>query len=437
MNSMDAFWMPFTANKGFRTNPRLVEAADGMYFTTTEGRKVLDGLAGLWCVNAGHNHPHIVERIRSQIGVLDYASSFQMSHPLAFNLASRLVAMMPKGFSQVFFTNSGSESVETALKIALGYQSIIGQGGRFRLIGRERGYHGVGFGGTSVGGMPPMRKGFGPLLPGTDHIRHTHDLARNAFSRGQPTHGAEFADDLQRVVELHGSGSIAAVIVEPFSGGGGVLLPPVGYLERLREICTEHGILLIFDEVITGFGRFGKATASEYFGVRPDIIVTAKALTNGTVPMGAVFVSTDIYDAFMGQSGDGVELYHGFTYSAHPLACAAADAAMDVYLNEGLFDRVDQLAPVWEDMLHGLSDGVGVVDVRNLGLVGAVEFDNAKGIAAERATRVGEFCWREGLLVRASGPNIVLTPPLIISEAEIATIGSTLARAIDATGPEA
>jgi beta-alanine--pyruvate transaminase len=430
MNSMDAFWMPFTANREFKVNPRLVETAEGMYFTTADGRRVLDGLAGLWCVNAGHLHPHIVERTRAQLGRLDYTSSFQMSHPAAFNLANRLTAMMPEGFSQVFFTNSGSESVETALKIALGYQTIIGQGSRFRLIGRERGYHGVGFGGTSVGGMPPMRKGFGPLLPGVDHIRHTHDLSRNAFTRGQPEHGADFAEDLERVVELHGAGAIAAVIVEPFSGGGGVLLPPKGYLEQLRKICTAHGILLIFDEVITAFGRFGAATAAEYFGVTPDIIVTAKALTNGTVPMGAVFVKGEVYQAFLSQSKGGVELYHGFTYSAHPLACAAADATMDVYENEGLFDRVTEIAPLWEDMLHGLSGAPGVVDVRNLGLLGAVEIDNRDGGAAARATRIGNICWENGLLLRASGANLVLTPPLIITPAEIAFIGETLGTAL-------
>jgi beta-alanine--pyruvate transaminase len=426
--------MPFTGNKEFKSAPKLVHKARGMYYTTTDQRQVMDGLAGLWCVNAGHNHPHIAERVRTQLDELDFAASFQMGHPGAFRLADRLTAIMPANINHVFFTNSGSESVETALKIALMYHSLNGDGGRMRLIGREKGYHGVGFGGTSVGGMMPMRKGFGPLLPAVDHLRHTHDLSRNAFSRGQPEHGAELAEDLERLVDLHGASSIAACIVEPFSGGGGVILPPKGYLEKLREICSAYGILLIFDEVITGFGRFGKATAAEYFGVVPDVIVTAKALTNGTIPMGAVFVHSKIYERFMAQDQGGVEFYHGFTYSGHPLACAAAEGALDVYETERLFEKTAVKADFWEESLHRLGSSPGVVDVRNLGLLGAVELDNSDGNASKRATEIHGICWENGLLVRASGPNIVVTPPLIITEDEIDRLTQTIGAAILQTG---
>ncbi len=328
-NDLEAFWMPFTANRQFKKNPRMFVGADGMYYTTADGRQVLDGTAGLWCVNAGHKRPRIVEAIQQQVAELDYAPAFQMGHPKAFEFAARLVNMAPEGLNHVMFTNSGSESVETALKVAIAYHRARGDGSRFRLIGRERGYHGVNFGGISVGGIVPNRKMFGTLLTGVDHIRHTHDPARNAFSRGQPEHGAEFADDLERLIQLHDASTIAAVIVEPVAGSTGVLIPPKGYLERLRQITEKHGILLIFDEVITGFGRLGASFGAEYFGVTPDIINTAKGLTNGIIPMGAVLVKTEIHDAFMTGPEHLIEFFHGYTYSGNPVACAAGLATLD------------------------------------------------------------------------------------------------------------
>ena len=346
---LDAFWMPFTANRQFKAAPRLIASADGMYYTTVDGRRLLDAVAGLWCVNAGHNRPRIVQAIREQAGRLDFSPTFQMGHPYAFELAERLTALMPGDLDHVFFTSSGSESCDTALKIAIAYHRMRGDGQRQRLIGRERGYHGVGFGGISVGGIANNRKFFGALLSGVDHLPHTHSLDHNAYSRGQPEWGAHLADALEGLVALHDASTIAAVIVEPFAGSAGVLLPPKGYLERLRAICDRHGILLIFDEVITAFGRLGSATAAGYFGVQPDIITTAKGLTNGTVPMGAVFVRRHIYDAFMQGPENAIELFHGYTYSGHPLACAAAGAALETYLEEALFERAAGLAPYWED----------------------------------------------------------------------------------------
>ena len=419
-----AFWMPYTANRQFKKAPRLLARAEGMYYWTPDGRKILDGCAGLWCVNAGHSRPKIVEAVTRQVATMDFAPTFQMGHPIAFEFADRLSRIAPPGLSRVFFTNSGSEAVDTALKIALAYQRARGEGQRFRLIGRERGYHGVNFGGMSVGGIPFNRKTFGPGVAGVDHIRHTHDPARNAFSRGQPAHGAELADDLERVCQLHDPSSIAAVIVEPVAGSTGVLVPPQGYLERLREICTRHGILLIFDEVITGFGRLGKAFASQRFGVMPDLFATAKGLTNGTVPMGAVFVRDTIYDAFM-QGPDGIELFHGYTYSGHPLACAAGLGTLDTFEEEGLFERAGSLDPYWQDAAHALKDARHVVDIRNLGLVAGIELEPRRGAPGRRAYETFVKSFEAGVLIRYTGDTIAFSPPLIIEKPQIDRIFQT------------
>jgi beta-alanine--pyruvate transaminase len=419
-----AFWMPYTANRQFKKAPRLLARAEGMYYWTPEGRKVLDGCAGLWCVNAGHCRPKIVEAVRRQVATMDFAPTFQMGHPIAFEFADRLARIAPPGLSRVFFTNSGSEAVDTALKIALAYQRARGEGQRFRLIGRERGYHGVNFGGMSVGGIPFNRKTFGPGVAGVDHIRHTHDPARNAFSRGQPAHGAELADDLERVCQLHDPSSIAAVIVEPVAGSTGVLVPPQGYLERLREICTKHGILLIFDEVITGFGRLGKAFASQRFGVTPDLCTAAKGLTNGTVPMGAVFVRDAIYDAFM-QGPDGIELFHGYTYSGHPLACAAGLGTLETFEEEGLFERAASLEPYWQDAAHALKDARHVVDIRNLGLVAGIELEPRRGAPGRRAYETFVKSFEAGVLIRYTGDTIAFSPPLIIEKPQIDRVFQT------------
>jgi len=419
-----AFWMPYTANRQFKKAPRLLARAEGMYYWTPEGRKILDGCAGLWCVNAGHSRPKIVEAVTRQVATMDFAPTFQMGHPIAFEFADRLARIAPPGLSRVFFTNSGSEAVDTALKIALAYQRARGEGQRFRLIGRERGYHGVNFGGMSVGGIPFNRKTFGPGVAGVDHIRHTHDPARNAFSRGQPAHGAELADDLERVCQLHDPSSIAAVIVEPVAGSTGVLVAPQGYLERLREICTKHGILLIFDEVITGFGRLGKAFASQRFGVMPDLFATAKGLTNGTVPMGAVFVRDTIYDAFM-QGPDGIELFHGYTYSGHPLACAAGLGTLETFEEEGLFERAASLDQYWQDAAHALKDARHVVDIRNLGLVAGIELEPRRGAPGRRAYETFVKSFEAGVLIRYTGDTIAFSPPLIIEKPQIDRIFQT------------
>ena len=416
-----AFWMPFTANRQFRKAPRLLARAEGMHYWTAEGRQVLDGVAGLWCVNAGHCRPKIVEAVKRQVATMDFAPTFQMGHPIAFEFAERLARIAPQGFSRVFFTNSGSESVDTALKIALAYHRAKGEGQRFRLIGRERGYHGVNFGGTSVGGILANRKSFGPGVAGVDHIRHTHDPARNAFSRGQPAHGAEFADDLERLCALHDPSTIAAVIVEPVAGSAGVLVPPKGYLERLREICTRHGILLIFDEVITGFGRLGKAFGSQHFGVMPDVFTSAKGITNGTVPRGAVFVKDAIYDAFM-QGPDGIELFHGYTYSGHPLACAAGIATLDTYEEEGLLTRAASLDRTWEDAAHALRDARHVIDIRNCGLVAGIELEPRPGAPGARGHEAFLKAFEAGVLIRATRDILALSPPLIIEKAQIARL---------------
>ena len=425
-NNLEAFWMPFTANRQFKANPRLFVGAQDMHYTTSDGRQVLDGTAGLWCCNAGHGRPKIVEAIQNQAAEMDYAPAFQMGHPKAFELAARLVARMPKPLDHVFFTNSGSESVDTALKIALAYQRQIGQGTRTRLIGRERGYHGVGFGGISVGGIVANRRTFGTMLTGTDHIRHTHDISRNAFTRGEPEHGAEFADDLISVINLHDPSTIAAVIVEPVAGSTGVLIPPKGYLKKLREICDQHGILLIFDEVITGFGRLGTPFATDYFDVVPDLITTAKGITSGTVPMGAVFCSADIYDAFMTGPENMIELFHGYTYSAHPIACAAALGTLDTYEDEGLLTRAADLSSYWEDALHALKDCPHVIDIRNLGLIGAIELEPIAGQPTKRAFSAFLEAYERGLLIRTTGDIIALSPPLIITKAQIDELFDTL-----------
>ncbi len=426
-HAMDAYWMPFTANRHFKKAPRLLAKAKDMHFWTPEGRQILDGIAGLWCVNAGHARPKIVEAIAAQAAELDYAPPFNMAHPKAFELAERLVQLTPAGLDKVFFTNSGSESVDTALKMAIAYHRARGEGTRTRLIGRERGYHGVNFGGISVGGIVGNRKTFGPALGGIDHLRHTHDLARNAYSRGVPSHGAELADDLERLVALHDASTIAAVIVEPVAGSTGVLLPPKGYLERLRAICDKHGILLIFDEVITGFGRLGSPFAAQHFGVTPDLMTVAKGISNGCVPMGAVFCKQAIHDVFMTGPEHVIEFAHGYTYSAHPLACAAALGTLDTYAEEGLLTRAAQMAPCFEDALHSLKGARHVIDVRNIGLVGGVELESIPGLPGKRAFDIFLECWQRGVLIRTTGDTIAFSPPLIIEKQHIDQLVGTLA----------
>ena len=427
---LDAFWMPFTANRQFKAAPRLLSRAEGMYYWTPEGRQVLDAASGLWCVNAGHGRKEITQAVAEQIATMDYAPPFQMGHPVAFELANALVEITPKGLDRVFFTNSGSESVDTALKIAIAYHRVRGEGARSRLIGRERGYHGVGFGGISVGGMVNNRKYFGAMLPGVDHLRHTHDPARNLFSRGLPAHGAEFADDLERLVALHDASTIAAVIVEPIAGSTGVLLPPKGYLKRLRELCTKHGILLIFDEVITGFGRTGSAFAALEFDVVPDVITLAKGLTNGAVPMGAVIVKREIHDAFMSGPPAAVELFHGYTYSAHPIACAAGLATQKLY-RDGLFERARAMAPYWCDAVHSLKGRRNVVDLRAYGLVAGIELEPRPGNPGARGYDALVAAFNAGILIRTTGDTIAMSPPFIIERAEVDRIFETLGTIID------
>ncbi len=418
--NLKPYWMPFTGNRHFKAHPRLFESASGMYYTTTEGQQVLDGIAGLWCCNAGHAHPRVVAAIQAQAAQLDYSTAFQMGHPGVFALAERLTDLAPSGLDYAFFTNSGSESVDTALKMALAYHRSCGEGQRTRFIGRERGYHGVGFGGISVGGMSPNRKMFSALLPGVDHLPHTHSLEHNAFSCGQPQWGAELADALEDILCLHDASTVAAVIVEPVAGSAGVLVPPVGYLERLREICDAHDILLIFDEVITGFGRTGNNFAAETFSVKPDLMTLAKGLTNGAVPMGAVLADAAIYEAMMQGPEESIEFFHGYTYSGHPLASAAALATLDVHAAEDLNARARTLAPMFEAALHSLADAPHVIDVRNIGLMGAIELSARADGPTLRALDVFQKCFDAGLLVRTTADTIALTPPLIISEAQIA-----------------
>lgn len=425
-----AFWMPFTANKAFKANPRLLVSAKDMHYQSADGRSILDGTAGLWCSNAGHCREAIVDAIAKSAASLDFGPTFQLGHPLAFELASRLAPMMPKGVDRIFFTNSGSESVDTALKIALAAQRARGQATRTRLIGRERGYHGTGFGGISVGGIVNNRRVW-QGLPGVDHIRHTHDPVRNSWSRGFPGYGAELADDLERLVTLHGAETIAAVIVEPVAGSTGVLVPPVGYLQRLRELCAKHGIILIFDEVISAFGRVGGATASESWGVTPDIITMAKGLTNAAVPMGAVAVSRSIHDDVVNATEEGIELFHGYTYSGHPLAAAAALATLDIYRDEGLFDKAFELGQYWQDAAFSLQGKRHVIDVRTIGLIAGIELEPRPNAPTKRATELFQACFDNGLLVRATGDIIALSPPLILEKSHIDEMFGRISELLD------
>ena len=426
-NNLDAYWMPFTANRRFKAHPRMLVSAEGMYYTTEDGRQILDGTAGLWCVNAGHCREKIVGAVQAEVARMDYAPAFQMGHPGVFDLAGRVARLLPGDLDHVFFTNSGSEAVDTALKIALAYHRLRGEASRTRLIGRERGYHGVGFGGVSVGGIAANRKLFGPLLPGVDHLPHTHNLEKNAFSRGQPAWGGHLADELERLIALHDASTIAAVIVEPMAGSTGVLPPPKGYLERLREICNRHDILLIFDEVITGFGRLGKNFAADYFDIVPDVITCAKGLTNATAPMGAVAVRSDIYETFMAAAGDNmIEFFHGYTYSGHPLACAAGLATLEVYEEEDLFARASSLAPYFEDAAHALKDAPHVIDIRNLGLAAAVELEPRADQPTARAFDVFLQCYDKGVFVRTTADIVTISPPLIAQPKDIDRIFETL-----------
>ncbi len=425
-DKLDAYWMPFTANRQFKAAPRMMAKAEGMYYWTPEGREILDGFSGLWCCNAGHNRKPIVEAIQKQAATMDYAPAFQMGHPLAFELADRVAKLAPPGMDKVFFCNSGSEAVDTALKIALAYQRVKGEASRTRLIGRERGYHGVGFGGISVGGMVANRKMFGTMLAGVDHLPHTHNLEHNAYSKGLPKWGAHLADELERLVALHDASTIAAVIVEPMAGSTGVLMPPVGYLKRLREITKKHGILLIFDEVITAFGRLGGATAAQVYDVQPDMITFAKGVTSGTVPMGGVIASREIHDAFMVGPPGAIELFHGYTYSAHVLACAAGVATLQLYDDEGLFERAAKMAPVLEQAVHSLKGTRHVIDIRNDGLAAAVELEPRAGAPGARTFDTYLGCWEDGLLVRQAGEIICFAPALIVEESHIARMMETL-----------
>ena len=429
---LDALWMPFTANKAFKAKPRLLVAAKDMHYTADDGRQILDGAAGLWCVNAGHCRAPIVEAVQKAVATIDFAPAFQMGHPATFTLASELASILPVGIDRVFFSNSGSEAVDTALKIALAYWRARGQNQRTRFVGRVRGYHGVGFGGISVGGIAPNKEAYSAqLLPHVSHIPTTHDLARNAFSRGQPQLGIELADALLPIIAEHGADTIAAVIVEPMAGSTGVLVPPVGYLERLRAICDQHGILLIFDEVITGFGRLGAPFAAQHFGVTPDMITMAKGITNATIPMGATATKREIHDTIVSATERGIELFHGYTYSGHPIATAAALATLKLYRDEGLFERAAALAPVWEDAMHSLKGEPNVIDIRNIGIVGAIEMATRDGMMGARAMDAMNACfWNENLLIRITGEIIALSPPLIVSESQISEIIERVRRAL-------
>ncbi len=432
-NSLDAFWMPFSDNRYFKGDTsRLLARAEGMSYFTPEGREILDGTAGLWCCNAGHGRREITEAIQKQAAILDFAPTFQLGHPIAFEAAARVADMTPEGMDRVFFTNSGSESADTALKMALAYHKARGQGTRVRLIGRERGYHGVGFGGMSVGGIGPNRKQFGALLPYVDHLPHTHGLPQNVFARGEPPAGAHLADALENLVALHGAETIAAVMVEPVAGSTGVLVPPVGYLKRLREICDKHGILLIFDEVITGFGRLGTDFGAERLGVVPDIMTMAKGLTNAAVPMGAVAVKNGIYDAIVDGSAAGIEFFHGYTYSGHPLAAAAAIATLELHKTEDLPGRARAIEPYWQDAIHSLKDAPNVIDTRDIGLIGGIELAPHAGKPGHRAMSVFRRCFDAGVLVRVTGDIVALSPPLIVEKPHIDRIVDTLGEAIRA-----
>ncbi len=429
---MSNFWMPFTANKQFKAAPRMFKKAKGMYYTTVDDRQVIDAVAGLWCVNAGHGREEIVQAVTQQMSQMDYAPTFQMGHPIAFEAATRLAQIMPESMDRIFFTNSGSEAVDTALKIALAYHRSRGEGQRTRLIGRERGYHGVGFGGISVGGILPNRKAFSAnMIPGVDHMPATLNIEKAAFSRGQPAWGGHLADELEKIVALHDASTIAAVIIEPVSGSAGVLLPPQGYLKRLRDICTKYGILLIFDEVITGFGRLGKATASEFFGVTPDLITMAKAINNAAIPMGAVAAHRKVHDTIVhGGPANAIELFHGYTYSAHPAAAAACIATQDIYEREALFERSAAMAPIFEKAIHSLKGEPNVKDIRNLGLVGGIELESREGAPGTRAYDAFLKCFQNGVMVRFTGDTLAFSPPLIVEDSHIDQIFETVRKAI-------
>jgi len=432
-NDLDAFWLPFTANRSFKKNPRMISRAKDMHYYTPDNKAILDGTAGLWCSNAGHTRDEIVSAIQKEAANLDFAPSFQFGHPAAFETASRLAALAPGDLDHVFFANSGSEAVDTALKIAISYHNVNGNGSRTRLIGRVRGYHGVGFGGISVGGIVPNRKFFGSLLTGVDHLPHTYNRTEQAFTKGEPEWGAHLADDLENIVGLHDASTIAAVIVEPMAGSTGVLPPPKGYLKRLRQICDKYGILLIFDEVISGFGRLGHAFAAERYGVIPDMICFAKGVTSGTVPMGGVIARKGIYDAFMKGPEHVIELFHGYTYSAHPLACAASLASLNIYRDEKLFERALALEPVWADALHSLKGLPNVLDIRTLGLVAGIDLASIPDAVGKRAFAALDHAFhKEGIMIRTTGDTIALTPPLVITENQIDEIVTKVGNTIKA-----
>jgi beta-alanine--pyruvate transaminase len=428
--NLDNYWLPFTPNKKFKANPRLLTSAKGMYYKSDDGREVLDGIAGLWCTNAGHCHPKIVAAVQNQAAELDYATAFNMSHPKAFELAEKVSSLTPKGLDRIFYGNSGSEAVETAMKVALAYHASKGDGQKTKFVGREKGYHGVNFGGVSVGGLTPNRKSFGPLLPGIDHMPHTWDTEHMAFSKGQPEWGLHLADELEKILILQDPSTVAAVIIEPVTGSGGVIVPPVGYLERIREICTKHNVLLIFDEVITGFGRLGCCFAANRFDVRPDMITMAKGLTSAMIPMSAVAFDNSIYDQLMEGPEAMIELFHGYTYSGHPVACAAGIAALDVYEEEGLFDRAKEMEPHFQEAIHSLKGLNQVIDIRNIGLMGAIHFGSDGLPATEFAAKVFQHCYDNNVLVRYSGEFLVLSPSLIVEKEHLDTIAAALKAAI-------
>ncbi len=428
--NLDNYWLPFTPNKKFKANPRLLTSAKGMFYKSDDGREVLDGIAGLWCTNAGHCHPKIVAAVQNQAAELDYATAFNMSHPKAFELAEKVSSLTPKGLDRIFYGNSGSEAVETAMKVALAYHASKGDGQKTKFVGREKGYHGVNFGGVSVGGLTPNRKSFGPLLPGIDHMPHTWDTEHMAFSKGQPEWGLHLADELEKILTLQDPSTVAAVIIEPVTGSGGVIVPPVGYLERIREICTKHNVLLIFDEVITGFGRLGCCFAANRFDVRPDMITMAKGLTSAMIPMSAVAFDNSIYDQLMEGPEAMIELFHGYTYSGHPVACAAGIAALDVYEEEGLFDRAKEMEPHFQEAIHSLKGLNQVIDIRNIGLMGAIHFGSDGLPATEFAAKVFQHCYDNNVLVRYSGEFLVLSPSLIVEKEHLDTIADALKAAI-------
>ena len=428
--NLDNYWLPFTPNKKFKANPRLLTSAKGMFYKSDDGREVLDGIAGLWCSNAGHCHPKIVAAVQNQAAELDYATAFNMSHPKAFELAEKVSSLTPKGLDRIFYGNSGSEAVETAMKVALAYHASKGDGQKTKFVGREKGYHGVNFGGVSVGGLTPNRKSFGPLLPGIDHMPHAWDTEHMAFSKGQPEWGLHLADELEKILILQDPSTVAAVIIEPVTGSGGVIVPPVGYLERIREICTKHNVLLIFDEVITGFGRLGCCFAANRFDVRPDMITMAKGLTSAMIPMSAVAFDNSIYDQLMEGPEAMIELFHGYTYSGHPVACAAGIAALDVYEEEGLFDRAKEMEPHFQEAIHSLKGLNQVIDIRNIGLMGAIHFGSDGLPATEFAAKVFQHCYDNNVLVRYSGEFLVLSPSLIVEKEHLDTIADALKAAI-------